>query len=568
MTEVVLGFIEPIIEIKKQTEEISIEAIVAPIDANDEPIYEQARCELINLTDVQLLKLRSTFQKGGMGNNHIPCKNSVELPITLNPANHPIKRLGQIPEIDRWFSKTINRFFKKLQHMNVLVVQGENTDNELFLIPSTVIANYYLGHTLLIKEAFKQTPTPINKIYDPELTNLNCPHPYIHLKPNIPFKLAPHIVRYKLDPYAHNVFKNIHQKSFFSSTEGQPPSFYMRPPVNQKVNWLVDCVKSVSHNVVWVTQIISCDSHFPFSSLIIGRDEIKHLGTGKNPYKRRKRRLKIVEPTDSRIKLGETTNSIFEVAQIDDKGIKNQYPGLKDIKFNKIKTLITKDKKNVVTTLMDSREIAVHLATGPNSLGDSPNLVPTEIANLEELELSESEEDEPEEDDFRLEKFMALIDVLMQSYSVDTIQLKDTAPLTPPFDENVIPYSNLTSDNPWCREYKISRKEFEEKPYLWHQAARRFIIKRVIIDNVYTYIIEFIYWSLIDKGCTLILTSSNLIEDDTLLTEVIRYTRSRSRWAKTDSTKEYKSYKLSHNDSDNYANSYAIKIIALASKTL
>lgn len=566
MTEVVLGFVEPTIEITKRTEEISIEAIVAPLDTNDNPIYELSRSQVINLTDLPLLKLRSTFSKGEMGNNHIPCKNSVKLTITLNPASYSIKRLKEIPEIEGWFSKTSNLSFQKLQHMNVLAVQGENTNNKLFLIPSTVTANYYMGHTLLIKEAFKQTPTPLNNIYDPELTYLKCAHPYIHLKPNVPFKLAPHIVRYKLDPYANNVFKNIHQKSFFSSTEGQPASFYMRPPINQKVNWVLDCVRSNSHNVVWVTQIISCDSSFPFSSLIIGRDEIKRRGKGKNPYKRKKRRLRIVDPTDRPIRLGETTNPIFETVEIETGDFKNEYPGLKDIKFNKIKTLITKDKKNIVTTLIDNREIAVHLATGPNSLGDSPNIVPTEIANLEELELFESGEDESEEDDFRLENFISLIDVLMQSYSMDTIQLKGAAPLTTPLDENVIPYSNLTADNSWCREYKISRKEFEEKPYLWDQAARRFIIKKAVINNVCTYIVEFIYWSLIDKGCTLILTSLNEIDDDALLTEVIRYTRSRSRWANTDSTKEYKLYKLSHNDSDHYANNYAAKIIALASR--
>jgi hypothetical protein len=564
--EIILGFSK--IETINKTENVQIEAIVCPVDINDRPAYQHARTTLVNLTDIPLLKLRSTFNVDSIGNDQVRHKNSQKLTLNLNPSLHKVVSLQNVTEIQAWFSKTDNVSFQKLRYMNVLTVNDQYSGT-IFLVPSTVIANYYLGHTLLLKAAIKQIPSLEEKLLF-SLTRLNTTEVHIHLKDNVPLKLAPHIARYEIDPYAKEVFKAIHGMSLFSKDKDQSPSFYMKPPVNEMVTWTVDCVPSNDSKIIWVTQIISCNSTYPFTTLLVTKNQKHYQGFGK-PQKRKKRVRNIDYSKKLTVKPGTHSNTIFETTEILDSNLKNEYTGLENVDIHKVKKIIEVDRKKKIISILTPLQIQ-HLSTGPNSSHNQTAVIPTEVSNMEDCENEDPTDNQENQTDPRLTNFFNMIKCLENTYLVVSIQYESTSPVTPPFEENILPYRDDLINIKWCREYTIAYIDADNKQLEWNQSARRFIIKLAKIDCKFVYIIEFIYWNQNDNGCTLLIISGNVLDEEHVVSEITKYASRRSSWggksvAKSDSTGsqiKYKTCRLIHSNYMDDCNAYSTKIIQLA----
>lgn len=572
MRDIILGFSKNWL-LNDQTEQIKIETIIAPLTEDNRTLYNQASVKDVNFTDIPLLKLRSHFQQGLFGNFPILHKNTVKEFLSIDPAHLDILPLGEIKSAEHWFEKTENPAFQKLRHMNVMIFHNR-TNGVTYLIPCTVLANYYLGHSMLLKAAMKMITLDELCL---GISNIGNDEIQIHLPANVPAKLAPHIARFKLDPVAQKSFSNIHANSLRKPGR-DVQSFHMKAPVAGDRTWLVHRVEPENSTLAWVTQLISCDSKFPFKSLQIFQEKKKYVGKGKK--KSTKRKLAANHDKLDLIEIGQKSDSYYEAVEINDPNLKNEYPGLKIVDLHQITREIRVDRQTRYITKIEDMTQILAGSTGVNGTGDKPPLVPINISNFEELDeeqdLEENEEDEEtlEEPDPRLEEFIAMIDILEKQYVVNDIQFSKTIPAFPPIDQNILPYERIGElmDIPWCRRSSLAFVEMQRLKIEWHLNARRFIVKLALIENNYVYIVEFIYFSLIDNGCVLIIVAKNTLPEEIVLEHIINYARDRSGWTERSKlinranageadTNTYRLFKLAHSKYTEDANKFSEKIV-------
>ena len=577
MRDIILGF-SKIWTLNDQTEQIKIETIIAPLTEDGRTLYNQAAVKDVNFTDIPLLKLRSHYQQGLFGNFPILHKNTIKEFLSIDPAYLDIFPLGEIESAEHWFKKTENPAFQKLRHMNVMVFNN-HANGVTYLIPCTVLANYYLGHSMLLKAAMKMIALDELCL---GIRNIGNDEIQIHLPANVPAKLAPHIARFMLDPVAQKIFSNIHANSLHKPGR-EVQSFYMKAPVSGDRTWLVHSVEPENSPLAWVTQLISCDSKFPFKSMQIFQEKKKYIGKGKKKFSKRK--FTVNRDKLDLIEIGQKSDSYYEAVEINDPNLKNEYPGLEVVDLHKITREIRVDRQTkYMTTIEDMTQILAG-STGVNGTLDKPPLVPINVSNIEELDeeqdLEKNEDGEEQETledpDPRLEEFVAMIDTLEKRYVVNDIQFSNTVPAFHPIDQNILPYERIGElmDIPWCRRSSLAFVEVKMLKAEWNLNARRFIVKLALIDDSYVYIVEFVYFSLIDTGCVLIIVANNRLPEETVLEHIINYARNRSGWAERsklanranageENVNTYHLYKLVHSKYMEDANSFCEKIVKLA----
>lgn len=534
-----------------------IQLVLCPFDSDKKPIYSKSWLKAVNITDLSGLKMRGEVDFDNKGLCDLissEFENTSLTTMLFNPASCEVLPLRQVPEASNWFKGHTNEAFQELGHMNVLVVRGENTSKP-FLVPSVVIAQYYLPHSMLLEFAMKQIPLK-SELYDETSSILTPPAVRIKLRDKVPGKIAVHLARFLVDPFAASTLSEIQKRSMHTRGENIA-SFYMKPPINQMTEWSVSCVDV--NDAYWVRQIVSCSAEFPFSELTYEQERIEFYGEGTKPKTlRRKKRV----PSEAKVALGETSDPEAQETEIKSVVV-SRYPSLQNVALSSKIEKIPKQRINKIKSLW--QHVSVSISTGSNGFSMEHGRVSISNCNDEKADNQVSEE---ELQHHRLTKFYNLLVFLQQQYETEFVMLKDCQPLNSANGENLIPYDTFYVDNVWHRKYKITASKTKDRIEEWRKWGRRFYLVKCTTLNFVVYIIEFVpgFYSN-DSASTLLLYSLSIIDENEIVSEIRSYCRSRKDWPQTSSTKKYQAQKIYHNDNETEA-ALASRILKLGAKVL
>jgi len=557
VVDAILGFGRTIMS-SVDTNNPQIQLVLCPFNSKNKPIYAKSWLKSVNITDLAGLPLRGVvdFDSDGLCNSIlIGTEKAFQKPISFNPATCAVVPLNQVPEAANWFLKFPNEAFRELGSMNVLVIRNHDKRKPL-LIPSVVIARYYLPHSKLLEMAIKQIPLG-SYLYEENNSLLKPPHVRIKLKDGVPGKIAAHLARFLVDRYALSVFSEIHKRSMHA-TNGGVASFYMKSPINQPTEWNVDWVEV--GDAWWGRQIISCSAPFPFETLTYEQDKFVFFGEGTNPKKLQKKKP---VTKDAKLALGEISDPKVEETEISSAVPVSNYPSLQKVALNSKVKKIPRERVNKIKFLI--RHVTISISTGPN--GFEMEHGRTSISNIPDCDVDEQLSDEDLQF-HRLAKFFSLLVFLQQQYETEFIILSQCKPTNSTNGENVIPYDPFYFDNIWHRKYKIVAREKNDRMEKWKELGRRFYLVKCTTPTFFAYIIEFVpgfYAN--DSASTLLLYSRSSIAEDDIFAEIKSYCRNRKNWPVISPQKKFRAQKLYHNDNETEC-ALASRILNLGAKIL
>ncbi len=531
-----------------------IQLVLCPFDSEKRPVYSQAWLKTVNITDLAGLKMRGELDLDSTGLCNLissEFEKTYLRSLKFNPAICDIQPLGQLPEAANWFSGQSNEAFRELAFMNVLVVRTKCLSKP-FLVPSVVVAQYYLPHSILLEFAMKQIPIG-SDLYDEANSILKPPSVRIKLRDRAPGKIAVHLARYLVDPFAAATLPEIQKRSFHTK-DGTPASFYMKPPVNQITEWSMSCVDV--NDAYWVRQIISCTAEFPFSELTYEKARVEFLGEGTKP--KSLRRKKHVDD-DAKLALGEESDPESRETEINSVTV-SSYPSLRSVALRSKVEKIPRERIHKIHSLW--QRVNGSISTGPNGFAMEHGR--TSISNCND-DNTVWDENPPHH---RLTKFYHLLVLLQQRYETELLLLQGCEPIVSKNGENVIPYDAYYADSAWHRRYKIIARNRDDRIKKWREEGRRFYLAKCTTPDFVVYIIEFVpgfYAN--DSASALLLYSQSSIAEDEIVSEIRAYCKSRKTWPRNAAVKNIQGQKLRHNDNETETE-LASRILKLGEKTL
>jgi hypothetical protein len=531
-----------------------IQLVLCPFDSEKRPVYSKAWLKPVNITDLAGLKMRGELDMDSTGLCNLISSEFEKTYLTsvkFNPAMCEVLPLAQLPEASNWFLGQSNEAFRELSHMNVLVVRTKNSSKP-FLVPSVVIAQYYLPHSMLLEFAMKQIPLS-SDLYDEASSILKPPSVRIKLRDKAPGKIAVHLARFLVDPYAAATLSEIQKRSLHTKDD-TPASFYMKPPVNQITEWTMSCVDV--NDAYWVRQIVSCTAEFPFSELTYEKDRVEFIGEGTKP-KTLRRKKHVVD--DAKLALGEGSDPESGENEINSVVV-SRYPSLHSVALRSKVEKVPRERIHKIKLLWQQMNLSI--STGPNGFAMVHGR--TSISNCKD-------DDQVIEENLlhhRLTRFYHLLVFLQQQYETELVLLDGCEPHASANGENVIPYDSYYADSAWHRRYKIIARNKDDRVKQWREVGRRFYLAKCTTRDFVVYIIEFVPgFSSNDSASMLLLYSRSSIDQDEIVSEIRAYCKSRRTWPQNSLAKNIIGQKLPHNDNETETE-LASRILKFDKKTL
>lgn len=516
---------------------VMIDVIIAKYSETGRIINGSIDIKTCNIDYAHSLRIHAPFNNT-FGNVQ-PQTRHMKKSVKFDPKKTRIVRYGEIPQIQRILKKHGCHKLNQLGLMWVLWLEEQN-----IVVPCPAIASYYLCHTSLIEAAFTEPNIYNCGLFKYNKSLLNHHTPLITLNQRTPKKIAPHIARICLDPFAKSVYSEILAKSMHSTDE-LSPSLYMRPLSNKTLHWnLLGFILDDKNPIFCATSILSCNSEFPLSDLIIEKDKTTYVGKGVERQERERTNHKPNSNTPPQFRPGAKINVFTEFTEIKDESFIQEYPGVNDIKIKSIDRVIKKDRdKKIIYTDINTSYYDI-LSSGGDIDIDEKNVLPARVCNnFSEMDNIPTENviQDPEKPgqkepskNAKINTFLNAIDLLSEKYSCQQISLDECETLVPPLDESVLPYDSAFFDIAWCRRNKVKDKKVSNPEIEWHKVSRRFMTFHLYNENIDFYLVEFIYgWRKGDTGCTLLIgDNKGKLQTDHIYQAIRSYALNRGDWPK------------------------------------
>lgn len=502
-----------------------MEVVVAPVNEQHKANIDAATPLVINITDLTNFKPGSIFEESPKWSKNTSRFNTRN--FSFNTSACSVKRLGEIAEAEHWFKRTKNPYFHQLKVMHV--VTGKTSTHKKFIVPCPVVALYYLPHTKLLKAALSGKPLEKNDdLFNPSLTQWNNQPPNIHLPYNVTTQIAPFIAFYILDKEAGKAFHQIHSRSLVANPSDyyKDPSFYMELPVKGEPTWKIKCFET--HNVIWVTQILDCNSLAPFKGLVITKPKQERIGPTYIKRVDKPRQQARADDENLIFVPGSKTDIHLETVELKDPSQEVTYSGFDQAKIKLVQKIHYRlENKTIITT--DKPLLPLLLGTGSAS-PDGKGVTPVEHSAAENMSYEQADEETKAPPNIQ-SLFEAAIQNLSALYeNLALIQLSNAIPQTPPLNANLLPYSEEANRTPWCRKYLVKGRPDEIKAQ-WEFSARRFYIARLIHEQHCLYIVGFILFETqSDNSAILAFGNAKSHTEQHTLREILEYAASRSKW--------------------------------------
>lgn len=524
-----------------------IEAIVAPVNEAHKPDADKAKILTLNVKDLFKAKPGMIFEQSFMLNE--PSQRVSKTHIHFNTQSCRVERIGNIKRFQKLFGRYDNNAFRQLRYM--YAVTGQTQSGKAFAVPCPVVAIYYLPHTKLLAAAFAATPlVSRDDLYDPTLSNLNSDKPSIHIRYGVNHKIARHLAKYILDPQtAGAVFDQIHPRSMHVFKDREyfdEPSLYMDIPARGELRWKVNAIKT--KQLIWVTQILDCDSPAPYEGLYISHEQRILEGEGKFKHIDKPRKRARADELGAVFMPGQKTDIQLETLElIDDDSEEIRYSGLDKSKVKLITRIHYQLMDKTVKSFNEPIE-PVRLGTGERT-PDGTAITPVEFVAKEHFTYEQIDEALQ-----KATKIQSLFESAVNSISADyedfnLIQLPNTKPSTPPFNANIFPFTKSLNSSPWCRRFLIKEETPQDALIKWQESARRFYLARFIRHSITLYIVGFILFDThSDNSAILVFGDAPDHTDKDILNEILGYATDRSNWPlkASDSISPFKYRKKKH----------------------